>query len=62
MKLRALIIAAASVARFLRHIGEPTEPPPLAPARGPPFFKSVLRRKRGELHGASNRQTQMFPA
>jgi hypothetical protein len=62
MKLRALLIAAESIARFLRHIGEPTEPPPLAPARGPPFFKSVLRRKLRELDGAASRQTQMFPA
>jgi hypothetical protein len=28
---------------------EPTEPPPLAPSRGPPFFKSpVIRRRLGE--------------
>ena len=50
MKLRALVIAAASIERYLRHIGEPVEPPPLAPARDPPFFKSrSMRRKLGEL-------------
>jgi hypothetical protein len=48
MRLRALIIAAQSIERFLRHIGEPTEPPTLSPARGPPFFKTrVVRRKFG---------------
>jgi hypothetical protein len=37
MKLRALVIAAANIARLLRHFGEPVDPPVLAPARGPPF-------------------------
>jgi hypothetical protein len=50
MKLRALVIAAQSIERFLRHFGEPVDPPPLALARDPPFFKSCsVRRKLGEL-------------
>jgi hypothetical protein len=61
LRLRALVTAAASIDRYLRYLGEPTELPPLAPARGPPFFKSrVLRRKLGELEGVAQRQTQMF--
>lgn len=62
MRLRALITAAQSIERFLRHIGEPTEPPTLSPARGPPFFKSrVVRRRFGEAdHDA--RQQEMFSA
>jgi hypothetical protein len=61
MRLRALITAAESIERFLRRIGEPTDPPPLSPARGPPFFKSrVLRRKLDELDDAAAWQTQMF--
>jgi hypothetical protein len=36
MKLRALVIVAASIQRLLRHFGEPVEAPVLAPARGPP--------------------------
>jgi hypothetical protein len=36
MKLRALVIAAASIQRLLRHLGEPADPPVLAPARGRP--------------------------
>ena len=48
-KTRALVITAAGIRRYLRWLGEPTEPPALAPARGPPFFQSVaLRRKLGE--------------
>ena len=49
LKLRALVITAAGIRRYLRWLGEPSEPPALAPARGPPFFQSVaLRRKLGE--------------
>ena len=60
MRLRALVTAAQSIARFLRHIGEPTAPPTLSPARGPPFFKSrVVRRKFGEPD-AETRQQEMF--
>jgi hypothetical protein len=34
---------------FAGWLGEPTEPPALAPARGPPCFKSrVIRRRLGE--------------
>jgi hypothetical protein len=34
------------IARFLRHIGESTEPPPLSPSRAPPYYRSrVLRRR-----------------
>lgn len=48
MKLRAIVIAAPGVRRFLTAIGEPTEPPPLAPARGPPYMKSRLFRRKPE--------------
>ena len=45
MKLVALLTDLQHVRRFLHGIGEPTEPPPREPARGPPFWKSrVLRR------------------
>jgi hypothetical protein len=48
------------VSALCRHIGEPTEPPTLSPARGPPFFKSrVVRRKFGEPD-AETRQQEMF--
>ena len=49
MKLRALVMTSAGIERYLTWLGEPTEPPALAPARGPPFFKSrVIRRRLGE--------------
>ena len=49
MKLIALVQDAENIARYLRHLGLPTEVPPMAPARGPPFWQSrVLRRRYGE--------------
>ncbi|HMJ14683.1 MAG TPA: hypothetical protein VK524_24900 [Polyangiaceae bacterium] len=45
MRLLALVNEATSLARFLRHMGEPTEPPPRAPARDPPFWQSRARRR-----------------
>ena len=56
MKLKALVQEPENIARFLRHLGEPTEPPPLAPARAPPYWKvRELRRK-------PLAQTEMFDA
>jgi hypothetical protein len=47
------------IERYLRHAGESTEVFPLAPARGPPFFRSAaVRRKLGELDG-SERQVEL---
>jgi hypothetical protein len=49
MKLSALVQEAENIARDLRHLGLPTEVPPMAPARGPPFWQSrVPRRRYGE--------------
>jgi hypothetical protein len=36
MRLLALVTEPKNVERFLSHLGEPTEPPPRAPARDPP--------------------------
>jgi hypothetical protein len=45
MRLVALVTEPASVRRFLRGLGETTDAPARAPARGPPYWKSrVLRR------------------
>jgi hypothetical protein len=45
MKVVALVTEPDNIARYLRHIGEPIEPPLLAPPRGPPYYQSrVLRR------------------
>jgi hypothetical protein len=50
MKLIAFVTKPSSVARFLRHLGEPTEAPPMAPARDPPYYKTrAVRRTLGEL-------------
>jgi hypothetical protein len=49
MKVIALVRDPESIARYLRHLGLPTEEPSMAPARAPPFWQSrVLRRRYGE--------------
>jgi len=59
VRARVSIIAAASVQRLLRHLSEPALPPVLAPARGPPFFKTrAVRRKLGAIP----LQAQLFDA
>lgn len=45
LRLVALVQDPAGIARYLRHLGEPTEPPPLGPARGPPYFTTSVRRR-----------------
>ena len=46
MKLLALVKDHEGIARYLPHLGEPIEPPPLSPASAPPYFQSrVLRRR-----------------
>lgn len=46
MRRMALITEPQSVQRFLRHRGEPYEPPARAPPRAPPFFKTLVVRRR----------------
>ena len=49
MRLLAMLTEPKGVARYLRALGEPTEAPARAPARGPPYWKSrVLRRAIGD--------------
>jgi hypothetical protein len=57
MRLLALITEPPNVARFLRHLGEATEPPPRAPARAPPFTQSRVLRRRHDEHSA---QRELF--
>ena len=53
MRLLAMLTEPKSVSRYLRGLGEPTEAPARAPARGPPFWKSlVLRRAASDDHAA----------
>jgi hypothetical protein len=54
MRLVALVTEPKSIRRFLRGLGEPTEPPVREPARGPPYWKSrVLRRAAGDDESAA---------
>ncbi len=45
MKLVALVQDPKTVARLLRHLGEPNEPPVRAPARAPPYYKTAVIRR-----------------
>ena len=60
MRLRALVTRVESVRRFLRHLGEPTEPPALSPARDPPFWKSRVLRRYKSLAPEQVEQVEMF--
>jgi hypothetical protein len=42
MRIIAFVTEAAPVERILAHNGEPTGPPPIAPARGPPAWDDDL--------------------
>jgi hypothetical protein len=57
MRMVALVTAPHSVARLLTHLGEPTEPPVRAPARGPPYFASKAVRRRADQQSP---QGQLF--
>jgi len=46
MKLLALVRDPRGIARYLAHLGESTEVPPLAPARAPPYWQSTILRRR----------------
>jgi hypothetical protein len=46
MRLLAMLTEDRDIRRYLRGIGEPTELPTQAPARGPPFWKSRALRRR----------------
>ena len=59
MKLRALLTKPASVRRYLRHLGEPTHAPSLAPARDPPYYRSAVLRRRTRP-SPPPRQLEMF--
>jgi hypothetical protein len=57
MKLRAtrfvipeggLVMTTAGIERYLAWLGEPSDPPRLAPARAPPYFKHPAIRRLGE--------------
>ena len=49
MKLKSLLTSPKSLQRLLVQLGEPTEIPGRAPARGPAYFSSqVVRRSFGE--------------
>ncbi len=56
MRLMALITEPQSVARLLRHRGEPTEPPARAPPRDPPYFKSLVVRRQQPTQTSPQRE------
>ena len=46
MKLLAIVTRPENIARYLTAIGEPTDLPARSPSRGPPYWKSVLLRRK----------------
>jgi hypothetical protein len=53
LRLVALMTEPKEIRRYLRALGEPTDAPQRAPARGPPYWASrVLRRRAGEVDAA----------
>jgi hypothetical protein len=52
MRLLAMFTEPKSVTRYLRGLGEPTNAPARAPARGPPFWKSRVLRRAASDHAA----------
>ena len=42
IRIISFITRLDSIERILSHIGEPTTPPPIAPARAPPFWEFAL--------------------
>jgi hypothetical protein len=57
VRLLALVTEPKNVARFLRHLGEPTDLPRRAPARDPPYWQSRVLRRR---HDARSAQMGLF--
>ncbi len=56
MKIIAFITEAAVIREILGHLGEPTSPPRLLPARGPPLWEMP-----GSEPGESDPQAQPAP-
>ena len=46
MKLMAMVTEPRNIARFLTGIGELAEVPACAPSSGPPYWKSVVLRRK----------------
>jgi uncharacterized protein YbaR (Trm112 family) len=46
LRLIAVLKDPASVARYLAGVGEPSELPARSPDRGPPYWKSIILRRR----------------
>jgi hypothetical protein len=65
LRLLAMVTDDKSIIRFFKKLGEPTEPPPRLPARGPPYWKShALRRMSNEIAAlapSSRRKASLRP-
>jgi hypothetical protein len=56
LRLLAVITHLTQVARFLHHRREPTEPPARAPPRDPPYFKTLVVRRRQPTETSTQRE------
>ncbi len=60
MRIVAFITEAAPVERILTHIGQPAQPPPIAPARGPPAWDDALAARRTRLGRPGTARARVF--
>ncbi len=45
MQIIAFVTDASTIQKILGHIGEPTQPPTISPARGPPLWEAAMTAK-----------------
>jgi len=53
MRIIALVTELGAVQRILKHLDEPTQPPRLAPARGPPGWDQDFDTREGGMFALS---------
>jgi len=56
------LLGGGAFGRRVRHLGEPTGPPPPAPARAPPYYKVYRRRRDGQPGAASDHDSVAWAA
>jgi hypothetical protein len=61
MRIIAFITEAGTVRKILDHLGEPTQSPKIAPARGPPLWVAAMASERADKNTAWDMSAQPAP-